>query len=595
MKKQGKTAAGAGMGRLGGICSAARLMAMCLSAALLLGIAACGGGGNQAAATTTAAPPATSAADETTAAPAGDAAADETTASADAATTAAPAATDAATEPAGEFAEHIKFTMSVIDAEKAGLDADGNIEPHLQWLYDKFNIEFEFYPLTWDNYIDQTRLWLASNDAPDLIMFDVAAVRYSEFVQSVNDGLLKPYTNYEQYPNLKAKMDIASTGRQFIVNGELYAWPAFLDSSANKFRMMTAPYYRKDWAQAAGLYQADHIYTWDEWYTLVKTVVEQDPAGNGQTIGLIGIDWSLPKYWGPGSISPYILQYGPDGAGGYTWGPLLPESLDAIKLIKQMYDDGLIWSDQVMVKAEDTENNFDGGRLFAVSSPSTSPGGMRDVFKRFKETNPESNPEELIDFAYFEGPDGKILSYETNDHWSQEAMNANLSDEAAERWKTVLDYLVSDEGYYYIALGIPGVDWHYDASGEPVADWAQNEDGTYKAPMLNAWPWARLAASADNADLIKPNMPEHVRKLYGELVDIVLDDSKVRQIPVDVDLAFFTGEAFGSVGTLEADIYQEVAGLLISNDAEGDWNRWVESKRPVVQPAIDEINAALKK
>jgi hypothetical protein len=592
MKKQGKTGAGAGMGRLGGIRSAARLVAMCLSAALLLGIAACGGGSNQTTTATTAAPAATDAA-ATTAAPAGDAG--ETTGAAAGATTAAPAATDAATEPAGEFAEHIKYTMSVIDAEKAGLDANGNIEPHLQWLYDKFNIEFEFYPLTWDNYIDQARLWLASKDAPDLIMLDVAAVRYSEFVQSVRDGLFKPYTNYEQYPNLKAKMDIASTGRQFIVDGELYAWPAFLDSSANKFRMMSAPYYRKDWAQAVGLYQDDHVYTWDEWYALVKTVVERDLAGNGQTIGLIGTDWTLPKYWGPGSISPYMMQYGPDGAGGYTWGPLLPESRDAVKLTKQMYDDGLIWRDQVMVRAEDTENNFNSGRLFAVSSPSTTPKGMKDIFRIFKEANPDLNPEELIDFAYFEGPDGKILSYEFNDHWSQEAMNADLSDEAAERWKTVLDYLVSDEGYYFIALGIPGVDWHYGANGEPVADWAQNGDGTYAAPMLNAWPWARLAASADNVDLIRPDMPEHVRKLYGELVDIVLDDSKVRVIPVNVDLAFFTGDAFSSVGTLEADIYQEVAGLLLSNDVEGDWDKWVESKRPVVQPAIDEINAALKK
>jgi putative aldouronate transport system substrate-binding protein len=260
-----------------------------------------------------------------------------------------------------------------------------------------------------------------------------------------------------------------------------------------------------------------------------------------------------------------------------------------------MYDEGLIWADQVMVKDEDQENNFNSDKLFAVVKNNASPTGIRDIFKRYLETNPETNPEDVIDFAFYEGPDGKILSYENNDHWSQEAMNANLSDAAVERWMAVLDYLVSDEGYYFIALGIPGVDWHYGADGQPVADWAQNADGTYTPPMLHAWNWARLAASADNSGLILPSMPDYVRDLYNELVGIILDDSKVRVIPVDVDLAFFTGDVFGTVGTMEADIYQEIAGLLLSNDVEGDWNKWIESKRPIVQPAIDEINAALKK
>jgi hypothetical protein len=32
----------------------------------------------------------------------------------------------------------------------------------------------------------------------------------------------------------------------------------------------------------------------------------------------------------------------------------------------------------------------------------------------------------------------------------------------------------------------------------------------------------------------------------------------------------------------------------LSNDVEKDWNRWLDSKRPLLQPAIDEL-VALKK
>jgi putative aldouronate transport system substrate-binding protein len=487
--------------------------------------------------------------------------------------------------------------MSVIDADKAGTsNEDGSLSGDLAWLYEKFDFEFEFFPLTWDNYVDQTRMWLASNEAPDLMMLDVAAVRYTEFVNNVNEGMFRPYTGYENYPNLKEKMDTASAGKKFIVNGELYAWPAFLDTSEFDYRIINGACIRKDWAQAVGLYQEDRLYSWDEWVALIKEVLAKDPGGNGagKTIGMIGVDWQFPKYFGPGNLSPYMLQYGPDNSGGYTWGPLLPESLEVVKLTKQLYDEGLIWSDEIMVKSEDPENKMNSNQLFARIWQNISAGALNTSKISYVQANPGAVADDILDWVLFEGPNGKVLSYQANDHWSQEAMNANLSDEKANRWMEILDYLASEEGYYFRTLGIPEVDWSY-VDGVATANWTMLDDnGNLRKPYDNTWNWGRAAGAADNADLGSPTTPQSTKDNVHALYDIILDDSLTTVIPVDIELNFFTGEQYSSVGTMESDIYQQVQMLMVSNDVEKDWNAWLDTKRPLVQPAIDELNAALK-
>jgi hypothetical protein len=440
-------------------------------------------------------------------------------------------------------------------------------------------------------------MWLASNEAPDLLMLDVAAVRYSEFVNNVNDGMFRPYTGYENYPNLKAQMDGASAGKKFIVNGELYGWPAFIDTAQYDYRVLNGACIRKDWAQAVGLYQEDRLYTWDEFLAMIRAVLEKDPGGNGpgNTIGMIGVDWQFPKYFGPGNLSPYMLQYGPDGQGGYTWGPLLPESLEVVKMTKSLYDEGLIWADEVMVKSEDPQNKMNANQLFCRIWQNISAGGINGGKRSYYEANPDSVPDDALDWVLFSGPDGKVLTYQSNDHWSQEAMNANLSDEKATRWMEILDYLVSEEGYNFRTLGIPEVDWEY-VDGVPTATWTTvNADGSLKKPHDNTWAWARAAGSSDNADLTAPYTPQTTKDNLYRLYEIILDDSITKCIDVDVELNFFTGEQYSSVGTMESDIYQEVQMLMLSNDVEKDWNAWLETKRPLVQPAIDELNAALKK
>ena len=82
--------------------------------------------------------------------------------------------------------------------------------------------------------------------------------------------MLKAYPDLDNYEYLKKRFGAMTTGTKFAVNGSLYAWPAYSDFSKYDYVSALGYTYRKDWAQAVGLWNEDDSYTADEWNELVK-------------------------------------------------------------------------------------------------------------------------------------------------------------------------------------------------------------------------------------------------------------------------------------------------------------------------------------
>lgn len=494
------------------------------------------------------------------------------------------------------FEKHLKYTISGVSGEIAGKERDGTTARNFEWFCKKFNVEFEFIPLTWGNYVDQQRMYMASGEGPDLMMMDIAPKLYTEYLSWVDGGMLKEYANFEKYPNMKKTFDGMVTGQKFMVDGKLYAWPAFM-ANLDKFNYVgiNGFFYRRDWAEKLGMAKPNDEYTWDEWIALVKAVVEKDPGGNGpgKTIGMMGKDYLFPKNFGAGSISPYLLDYTKDANGKWVWGPTLPESLEAVKFVKDLYDQGLIWKDQPMVKASDPKEKGDAGLLFATAIDSLSPSSWKKTVDNWAAAHPEDDSQAIKAVAIVKGPDGKFLTRQKSDQWSQQAMNASLSDEHAERWMQMIDYMVSEEGINFIKYGIPGEDW-VEENGQPVVRWTKANDGTLVKPYTygSVW-WQRAFVTADGIELTDPGFAgyyqDNINRMYNKFLS-----SEGRIIPLNPDLAYFTGEKFSKTGTKENEIYQAIAGMMVSKDIEKDWNEWVQSKMPEIQPVLDELNATLK-
>jgi hypothetical protein len=497
------------------------------------------------------------------------------------------------------YATHLVFTMPAIDPDKAGVDNDGKPDPTFQWLQAKFNFEFEWIAVTWSDYFqEKPSLWMASGEQPDIIMLDISPSRYHLFLDWVKAGQLKAYPSLARYPNIQRNWDMATGGKRFAVGGKIYAMPSLIDTAKFGFINGRAWMYRKDWASAVGLRTANDEYTWEQWVNLIKTVIAKDPGGNGsgRTIGWEGQDYTFPRCWDAvRALSPWMQTY-TQRDGKWVWGPQLPESLAAVKLTRQLFDMGLISKDQPTNtgSTDQVNTDFSTGKLFSTCSDNTTYGGVFDMTTRYENANPGKKAQDAIGYAIVRAPDGYIYPEQSPDHWTETAMAPNLSQEKVDRWLDIMDYLMSDEGYYMRNFGRPGIDWQIK-DGKIVLGYERNADGSYKLPSgLNwdhSWQWVYRGGTTDSATLYNPANVKWIQDMV--LATITRMHRKdVRVIPFNVDLNYFDGPNFSKVGTMEREIYQEIALLMNSKNVEKDWNTWVASQSAKVQPVLDELNAS---
>ena len=515
-----------------------------------------------------------------------------------------------------DVSEFVTLSISTIAPnEDAGKNLDGEFSEHLLWLYDTYNFEFDFWSgLTWDNYIDVTNLWMLSDVLPDLIFMDVQSHRFGQWLNWQMDGKFRAY-EMEHYPNIKEIMDNGTPGMQkFVIDGVLWTYPAWIDrihftgSSGGRHGFM----YRRDWAEQVGHYKEDGYYTWDEFITMLRAVLAADPAGNGRTIGVSGIDWSMPRYWGGGAYSPYFMGYSPDGEGGYAWAPSLPGSLEAVRLMNWMYHEGLMWEDQYMVFDEDVQGAWTGNRLFARVVTGFDYGYLSNQIWIYAESEFGSEDPDYInktldrmDIGVYATPSGDIVQYWLLDSWSETGMRAALSDTSAYRWQNILDFLCTDEGYFFRNMGIKGQDWDYGEDGRPVHMWTNidEQSGLLVAPHngYNWFAWARTASASDgfnelfNTDFLHPRI-----KAIEDKINAIYRRDNVMYVPELIEIAGLDAEnfpAFLRTGTRERQTIAQVQRMLLvaPEDVDKEWNDWVASQMPLFQDTIDELNAAFKR
>lgn len=506
----------------------------------------------------------------------------------------------AATTEQNKYQEHIVFTMNAIDADKVGKDDNGQPDKTFEWLKKKFNFDVEWIPCTWQDYfLEKPRIWMASGDQPDIMMMDVAPARYPYFLKWVSDGQFTPYENYEQYPNLKKAMDKANNGKKFIIDGKLQAFPAFRDSAQYNYILPPTTVYRSDWAEAVGKRKADDVYTWDEWLDLVKTVIEKDPGKNGagKTLGMASVDFVFPNLFPYRDISPNMLTYTKKD-GKWVWGASLPETFEAIKLTKQLYDEGLIDKDQILIKSgDDLVQKFSAGKLFSSIDTGASPDSINQFSSALEKATPGIDVEKAVSVALIKGVNGKIVVNSSSDHWTETTMSKNITAEKAKRWMEILDYMASDEGYHMRNFGIPEEDWSMDGDKLNVK-WPKDTNGNVVAPSglkwANSWQWARAACS-DCAQNDSPLYADWQKNIIKKVYDRLSKDD-VETIPFDTELNYFSAPNYNKVGTMERDTYQKIASLmpLKADKIEAEWNKWLKEQESKINPVLEELNTKLK-
>jgi len=256
-------------------------------------------------------------------------------------------------DPFGKYDELVTMTTGQCinqahqDSLPEGDTPDNNV--YTRAVEKDLNIKTpSYWTVACTNLDQKVSLAIASNDLPDAMKVNKVQLR-----KMVEAGQLEEMTEAVKYASPFIKSAWESTGGAAIesatFDGKVMAIPGVSSAESSLHNM----WIRKDWLDRLGL---ELPRTLEDLENVARAFVEQDPDGNGaaDTIGIIGTDVNDELYptflegteKGLGSIFYALNSYpgywikGPDGQA--TYGSIMPETKEALALLRDWYSKGLI-------------------------------------------------------------------------------------------------------------------------------------------------------------------------------------------------------------------------------------------------------------
>lgn len=485
-----------------------------------------------------------------------------------------------------EYDKHVSFTICSAHSNST---LDYCSDDLYKFFAEKFNYDFEVYPVAKDAQDEKIRIWINGDTMPDSVTW--RNFKYQEYVAYAEQGLIAslPEGWEEKYPNLYWMVEKTGIYDKMKIDGLTYGIPhatfarfGNMDTVVNHLSV----YYRKDWARKLGMEIGDVI-TLDELEKYLRGCIENDLAGNGNTLGLSSAPDDMATFWM--LFADVRFDTFTKGDDGYFWSFTDPSVLEALKLANGWYHKGLLDPDFYLLQSADAINNFTSGlsaSMFyncAISSYATH--------KSTFEQSTGMDGGECIGITTIATNEGQPRAIETNNWWSVTMFNPAIDPDVLDRLLAMMDYTCTEEGQLTVLLGVPEVNWTKDENGEVVLLTPKLEDGTYPATvdLFNSYNIYRTEGIlADDYSFINPaNDPavvEEVNAMYA-----------VRQtgniIPLDYDYEFFSSE---SKANYSLNMGDDVARFIITEaeQLETSWNGYIEENRPIWQPVVDDLDAA---
>ncbi|MDR0406033.1 MAG: extracellular solute-binding protein, partial [Clostridiales bacterium] len=280
---------------------------------------------------------------------------------------AAPSQTDAN----GRYQEPVTITVVGAYSQKVGSELPPDVTPQNQSFVkaalDTYNIDIKYlWTCPPDQFEQKMGVAMASGDLPDVMRLDV---RQYELLR---DG--------GQLADLTGALDAAGEKfRSFLyknpdvmermrVDGKVYAIPQYWDSKRNLDLM----YIRTDWLKNLGMRVPE---TAEELKTVAAAFSKNDPDQNGRadTVGIAmarGVDaWMCDIKGYFASLNSYPKKWLSDGAGGVAAGETLPETKDALRFMRELYQSGAIDKEFIIKDEDKITEEIIAGRYGIVYGP----------------------------------------------------------------------------------------------------------------------------------------------------------------------------------------------------------------------------------
>jgi ABC-type glycerol-3-phosphate transport system substrate-binding protein len=487
---------------------------------------------------------------------------------------------------ATEELEPVTINVNVLFAER------NNNDPRYDLIREKFGINFELIACSLNDVRDKVRIWVAGGDMPEVMWCDMQLQHVPELKSWVQGGAIRELPDMSKYPNLKAIREAIPSYDVLQVDGKDYYWLGGRGLQEMDNIGPEVYLYRKDWAKQLGMDKES--FTWDEMVELAEAFVQQDPGGNGagKTIGLACVGWAYPNFLGIERTSPSILYAFKKTDSGYQWVCDLPETLEGIKIAKDLHDRGIAWQEQSLAQNFDGPSKFQAGQvgilyhnMFANNVASTAEGMAKAL--------PGVNVDEAIGVMKLKSKDGHYYKKEIEEYWGVTAFRSDIDETKLDRFLTMHDWLNSDEGMTLRTYGIEGKDFSDNGTAKELL-WQKDENGNFVSPYeTESDRLMNMFQLTEVANYSSPLVPDVGKKLAENVLSTINGMENPQIIHVDRNLL-----AFSAPNKDKYNIIQETREKLIelivgSNNIEADYAAWVASMRPKVDPILVELNAGL--
>ena len=497
-----------------------------------------------------------------------------------------------------QFAEHITFTMNTTSNPPTENDA--------LWKYytEKFNFDVNWIPLQYSERFDKLRIWIATDDLPDVVWIGLNDVIYTEYITWMNTGLFAEIPSLDAYPNIKAMYDQeAMLGDELCTfDGKLMSLPAMRDSASYDFMIDMGFGYRADWAEKLGMRNEDDIYTWDEFMNLMQAFIEKDPSGNGagNTYGLATRMGYFPDILGIWQTNPTPWTFEEPGYiemdGKYVWYPSTDDYINGLKIVKDLYDRGIIWPDNVIDSSETLYRElYYAGQMGAIGQ-NNSLSWVSTVRDEVMKVDPTLDRDKVYVIAKVgkPGQDGHFYQHAVASYWSCVAFSQRATDAQKARFLATQDWNLTTEGKNLALYGLEGTDFTVGSDGTITLNWEKNDSDTYVDPYNFREYYSHLSVNDNAANFTNvsknPQDVQDVKAVMDWSKATIADEIKV----LDYVQTYTTTPNKDKLGTFTAQTKAKAIDLIANStydNIEAEWRAWIAEMMPQVQPVLDDLNA----
>ncbi len=355
--------------------------------------------------------------------------------------------------------EAITIRIAHWDVESSLVENDAMRE----YVENKFGIRLEAMNTTWDDYVQKIQAWAAADSLPDI--FSIDAICTPNYYTWIEDEVVHALpADLSAYPNLEEYLNVDDI-QALKINGQLYCIPRKTYPSNYWMTCDRVIAYRWDLAQAAGITKEPE--TFDEFRTMIQTIIKTDPEGR-QVQGLTSLQakqldgflftYSMPAAMSDGSGSDYKWVKGEDGI--YRPRYFTTDMLSTFQLARDMYEEGTIEKDFALTTSSTATEKFLTGQSAAILGG----GGVAALWGRLGKNWAEANDgadftEDVRILKILEGKDGAKTFPMFRTAWSESYISSHVDDAKMEKILQLYDFLVSSEGQMLINWGFEGVDY----------------------------------------------------------------------------------------------------------------------------------------